>query len=132
MYDIQVIKKVVAAIKFKFDLKQAEMAKEMGVNKTYFSSVINGNEIISELFLDKLCTAFGVNKDYIAKGEGEIFSSPSIIQKNEKGDNINGHSVKVEQQNNVEKLIDTIKECHELLRKKDEQIDRLLTLLENK
>lgn len=132
MIDNQVIKKVISAIKFKFEYKQADIAKKMGVNNTYFSSVINGRETISEVFLDKLCSAFSINKAYITKGEGDIFLSPSIVQNNKNGDNINGHSVKVEGKTETEKFLDAIKECHELLRKKDEQIDRLLTLLEKK
>ncbi len=82
--------------------------------------------------LEYILTAFpNLNKVWLLTGEGEMLN-PSVIQNNQNGHNINGHSVKVEQKTDIEKMLDTIKECHELLRKKDEQIDRLLTLLERK
>lgn len=82
--------------------------------------------------LEYILTAFpNLNKVWLLTGEGEMLN-PSVIQNNQNGHNINGHSVKVEQKTDIEKMHDTIKECHELLRKKDEQIDRLLTLLERK
>ena len=73
MADIQILKKAISAIKFKFDLKQADIASKMGVNKTYLSSVVNGNEILSELFLDKLVSAFSVSRDFLNTGQGEVF-----------------------------------------------------------
>lgn len=73
MADIQILKKAISAIKFKFDLKQADIASRMGVNKTYLSSVVNGNEILSELFLDKLVSAFSVSRDFLNTGQGEVF-----------------------------------------------------------
>lgn len=54
---------------------------------------------------------------------------PSIFQNNQNGDNINGQSVTVNK-TETDKLLEALNACHELLRKKDEQIDRLLTLLE--
>lgn len=82
--------------------------------------------------LEYILSAFpNLNKVWLLTGEGNMLN-PSIVQNNQNGDNINGQSVKVENKTDAEKLLDTIKECHELLKKKDEQIDRLLTLLENK
>lgn len=82
--------------------------------------------------LECILSAFpNLNKVWLLTGEGNMLN-PSIIQNNQNGDNINGNSVRIEQKTDIEKLLDTIKECHELLRKKDEQIDRLLTLLEKK
>lgn len=81
MTDNQILKKVIAAIKFKFNLKQAEIASKMGVNNSYFSSVINGKEILSELFLDKLSSAFFVSREYLGTGEGNIFLDESSENK---------------------------------------------------
>lgn len=131
MPENQVLKKVIAAIKYEFNLKQVDVAAKIGVNETYLSNVINGKSPLSEVFLGKLCSAFPVNKDYISSGLGEIFLSKSVIQTNENGDNINGQSVTVNK-TETDKLLDALNTCHELLRKKDEQIDRLLTLLEKK
>lgn len=75
MIDIQSLKKIISAIKFKFDFRQSDIAEKMGVNKTYLSSVINGNEILSELFLDKLVSAFSVSREYLNTGQGEVFEA---------------------------------------------------------
>ena len=71
-----------------------------------------------------------LNRVWLLTGEGEMLN-PSIIQNNRNGDNNYGHSVKVEKTTDIDKLLNTISDCHSLLQKKDEQIDRLLTLLEN-
>lgn len=69
----QRLKNVVAAIKYKYGLKQAEIAERMGVKNTYLSDVINGRSPLSELFSDKLITAFSISKVYLSSGEGEVF-----------------------------------------------------------
>lgn len=69
----QRLKNVVAAIKYKHGLKQAEIADRMGIKNTYLSDVINGRSPLSELFSDKLITAFSISKIYLLSGEGEVF-----------------------------------------------------------
>ena len=69
----QRLKNVVAAIKYKHGLKQSEIADKMGIKNTYLSDVINGRSPLSELFSDKLTTAFSVSKVYLSNGEGEVF-----------------------------------------------------------
>ena len=64
-----------------------------------------------------------INACWILTGEGEMLNN-HITQTNQNGDNINGHNVTV----NKTEVVQLI----ELLKKKDEQIDRLLTLLEKK
>lgn len=52
-----------------------------------------------------------------------------VIQNNESGDNINGHSVTV---NKTEKdYLEIIKKQSDQLSKSQEQIDRLLSIIEN-
>ncbi|MBW9276671.1 helix-turn-helix domain-containing protein [Bacteroides fragilis] len=97
-----------------------------------FYDIKSGKHGISKDLAERIKAKYlNINISWLLGGEGEM-TTPSVIQNNENGNNINGHSVKVEQKTDIEKLLDTIKECHELLRKKDEQIDRLLTLLEKK
>ena len=49
----------------------------------------------------------------------------TVVQNNQNGNNIHGNTVNYQGENSTEKLI-------EMLKKKDEQIDRLLSLLEMK
>lgn len=70
-----------------------------------------------------------LNKDWLLTGEGKMLN-PSVIQNNQNGDNIQGQSVTV---NKTETdYIAIIKMQSEQLSKSQEQIDRLLTLLENR
>lgn len=110
-----------------------KLAAAIGIKSPQtFYDIKSGKHGISKDLADKIKAKYlNLNMSWLLSGEGEMIT-PSVIQNNQNGDNINGHSVNVEQKTEIEKFLDTIKECHELLRKKDEQIDRLLTLLEKK
>lgn len=110
-----------------------KLAAAIGIKSPQtFYDIKSGKHGISKDLAERIKAKYlNINISWLLSGEGEM-TTPSVIQNNENGNNINGHSVKVEHKTDIEKLLDTIKECHELLRKKDEQIDRLLTLLENK
>ena len=70
-----------------------------------------------------------LNSNWLLTGEGEMLN-PSVVQNNQNGDNIHGQSVTV---NKTETdYIAIIKMQSEQLSKSQEQIDRLLTLLERK
>lgn len=70
-----------------------------------------------------------LNSNWLLTGEGEMLN-PSFVQNNQNGDNIHGQSVTV---NKTETdYIAIIKMQSEQLSKSQEQIDRLLTLLERK
>lgn len=110
-----------------------KLAAEIGIKSPQtFYDIKSGKHGISKDLADKIKAKYlNINMSWLLSGEGEMIT-PSVIQNNQNGDNINGHSVNVEQKTEIEKFLDTIKECHELLRKKDEQIDRLLSLLEKR
>lgn len=69
----QTLKSVISAIKYKYGLKQAEIAEKIGIKNTYLSDLINGRSPLSELFSDKLCAAFLVRKEYLLSEEGSVF-----------------------------------------------------------
>lgn len=110
-----------------------KLAAAIGIKSPQtFYDIKSGKHGISKDLADKIKAKYlNINMSWLLSGEGEMIP-PSVIQNNQNGDNINGHSVNVEQKTEIEKFLDTIKECHELLRKKDEQIDRLLSLLEKR
>ena len=70
-----------------------------------------------------------LNTDWLITGEGEMLR-PSVVQNNQSGDNINGNSVNISK-SETEKLLEVINSFNEIIRKKDEQINRLLTIIEN-
>ena len=57
-----------------------------------------------------------LDRVWLLTGEGEMLN-PSIIQNNRNGDNNYGHSVKVEKTTDIDKLLNTISDCHSLLQK---------------
>lgn len=106
----------------------AEFERICGLSNGYVGKIRNA---IGRKKLEDILSAFpDINRVWLLTGEGEMLN-PSIIQNNRNGDNNYGHSVKVEKTTDIDKLLNTISDCHSLLQKKDEQIDRLLTLLEN-
>lgn len=78
--------------------------------------------------LNNVLTMFPeLNREWLLYGEGDMLNPP-IIQNNQNGDNIQGHSVTV---NKTEKdYLDIIKAQSEQISKSQEQIDRLLSIIE--
>lgn len=91
----------------------------------YVSSMRKG---FGEDKLNNVLTMFPeLNRDWLVYGEGEMLN-PQVIQNNQHGDNIHGHSVTV---NKTEKdYLEIIKTQAEQLSKSQEQIDRLLSIIE--
>lgn len=104
--------------------KKADMAEFLGYASPHFSSVINGKLKLSENFMNLISDKLNINPEWILTGEGERFITDKVVQNNQNGDNINGHSVTVNK-TETDSFI-------ELLKKKDEQIDRLLATIEKK
>lgn len=91
----------------------------------YVSSMRKG---FGEDKLNNVLTMFPeLNRDWLVYGEGEMLN-PQVIQNNQHGDNIHGHSVTV---NKTEKdYLEIIRTQAEQLSKSQEQIDRLLSIIE--
>ena len=102
--------------------KKADMAEYLGYKSPYFSRIINGKEKMSDSFLKTISEKLHINIQWITTGEGDMTSENRVVQQNQSGDNINGHSVTVNK-TETDSFI-------ELLKKKDEQIDRLLSIIE--
>ena len=112
------------------------LLETLGISKAEFerkSSLSNGylNNFKGSLGADKLegiLKAYPeINMTWLLTGEGEMLKS-SVIQQNQNGDNIHGESVTVHK-SETDKLLETIAACHEIIKKKDEQIDKLLSML---
>ena len=103
------------------NITQVQVANMTGVDQPYVAALLNNKKKFGKKAAQKWGDIFGISPSWLLTGEGEMMK-PSVFQNNQNGDN----------KSETDKFIDTIKECHELLRKKDEQIDRLLTLLEKK
>ena len=103
-------------------INKSEFGRIIGVSNAYISSM---RKSIQPDKAEKIASSFpDLNISWLMTGEGEMLIS-GVVQNNQNGSNIHGHTVNYQSENSTEKLID-------MLKKKDEQIDRLLTLLENK
>ena len=61
-------------IRDSFGLTQKEFCKGIYVSQTYYSNIENGNKKINDRVIALICSQYGVNKQYLLNGTGEIFS----------------------------------------------------------
>lgn len=108
---------------------QADFASKIGVARSQFSEILSGKRKITEKLVNKIHDLYpSLNKEWLTTGEGEMLIG--VFQNNENGDNINGHSVTINKQEGD--YIDIIKSLTTQLTKSQEQMDRLITIIENK
>lgn len=79
-------------------IKEGANRKNLGTNKniadflgygaSYFSSLINGNESLSDKFLSHVCDKLDINRDYIKTGSGSVLRN-SVSQTNSVSGNNN-------------------------------------------
>jgi transcriptional regulator with XRE-family HTH domain len=55
-------------------LTQKDFSKNIYVSQTYYSNVENGNKKINDRIIALICSQYGVNKEYLLNGTGEVFS----------------------------------------------------------
>lgn len=77
-----------------------------------------------------------LNRIWLLSGEGQMLN-PSVVQNNENGDNIHGQSITVNKTESdyisiIKMQAEQLSKSQMQISKSQEQIDRLLTLLENK
>lgn len=97
-----------------------------GLSNGYVSSMRKG--FGGEKLNNVLRSFPDLNREWLLYGEGEMLNR-NIIQQNQNGDNIHGNNVTIEK---TEKdYLEIIKSQAEQLSKSQEQIDRLLSIIEN-
>ena len=120
------------------------LADLLGYTKSSFSQIVNGKVPLSDKFIKNLCALDeNINDVWIKTGDGGLFKNDKNISQKVYGDNnqVAGRDINLSSQD-VGKLVDTVSKqqatISELLleqmkanNKRDEQIDRLLSLLEN-
>lgn len=116
--------RVYAFIEFK-GISVKKFEELCSLSNGYVSSMRKG---FGEDKLNNVLTMFPeLSRDWLIYGEGEMLN-PQVVQSNQHGDNIHGHSVTV---NKTEKdYLEIIKTQAEQLSKSQQQIDRLLSIIE--
>lgn len=71
------IKEAVNYLKFQKGFKtQKAIANELGYKATNFSSALNGDErYLTDNFVEKFCSTFNINKNWLQTGEGKMLKS---------------------------------------------------------
>ena len=115
----------------------AQIAVECGMSKQYFTDLKKDKSNVSLSFLDDFCTKYPVSKAYLIDGNGEPLTINSPVNWNSNiANNIGGNN----NQNSgfvIEALTQQlqekdrqIQEQQKIAAKSQEQIDRLLTIIE--
>lgn len=114
---------------------ERDLSERLGYTKSSFSQIVNGKVPLSEKFVGKLCSLDkNLNPVWILRGEGDIFLSSCMNGENRgDGNNIIGDNNNWKNVNTDEALcraLDEIGEQRKLVAKAQEQIDKLISLLE--
>lgn len=92
--------------------------------------MIKGNYPVSEKFSDKLREVFDVNPDYLNGISDTIWQNPSIQQAGSNSIQMHGNGNNFNCSHTLEKAMDEIAAQRKLVAKSQEQIDRLLGIIE--
>jgi transcriptional regulator with XRE-family HTH domain len=108
---------------------QEQLAEALGVSQAYVNALLCGKKAFGKKAAQKWNEKYGISASWLLTGEGEMMSRP-VSQYNQNGDNVCGENVAVENGRSSKDYLAIIKQQAEQLSKSQEQIDRLLTLIE--
>ena len=116
---------------------ERELAERLGYTKSSFSQIVNGKVPMSDKFVNKLCSLDeNLNSVWILTGEGEMFTGNCLNGEMTVNDNLittdNDNQGNGGTDSALSKAIDEIGEQRKLVAKAQEQIDRLISLLERR
>lgn len=123
--DKNAIREWIETIKYKKRMTQQDIAKELGVSKTYLSDVITGRSPYSDKLKQRLSELYS---DCIV--DSPIMYGGNVEQANVMGDNIK-NATDMAMQSELSKMIDLLASKELSLQKAQEHIDRLLTIIDN-
>ena len=102
-------------------LSQTDVAKMLGTTPQYISALFSGRKNVGKKQAVKFEELFGLSASWLLTGKGNMLTTP--VHAEEGSVQVMGNASNV----NAGKTIDSLVE---LLKRKDEQIDRLIRLLE--
>ena len=119
--------------------KQQDIAKKMQSDKSNVSRALSGDEkYLTDNFIKRFNAAFGnrFNIEWLIKGEGEMLrptqnvsdvSGSTVVGTNISG---NGNNISNNDTSNIAGMIELQKGYQDMMKKSQEQIDRLLVVIE--
>ena len=118
---------------------QADFATAIGINATNLSTALKGDKrYLNEKLIGKIAKAFpAINPAWLLTGEGEMLRTPAVTQTvvGDGNTQVQGSGNTVAPSNSaleraLERALDELKGCHAMLQKSQQQIDRLLGIVE--
>lgn len=115
---------------------QADFASKIGIARSQLSEILSGKRKVTESLVNKIHSSYPyLNKEWLTNGEGEMMIG--VIQNNENGDNINGHSVTINKTEGdylelIKSLTAQLAVSQQQVSVSQEQMNRLITIIENK
>lgn len=100
-------------------LTQQSIAERLNVSQSYVGMLMSGSKAFGKNAAQTWADTFGLLAAWLLTGEGSI--TGEVVLNNQSGDNFQGNGMTVHHENRC--LLDQLK-------KKDEQIDRLLRIIE--
>ena len=95
-------------------ITQEEIAAQLGVSQSYVNALLNDKKAFGKKQAQKWNELFGLSVNWLLTGEGNITNN-GIVQNNQSGDNIQGHSVTVNK---------TEKDYLEIIKRQSEQYSK--------
>ena len=113
-------------------ISQQDFASAMECGQSFISQIENGKDRMPDTWIDKIANIYNVTniEEYIIPDnilENQVYYDGD--QSNINGDNINGNNVTVNK-SNTDKLLDLLASKESALIKAQEQIDKLLVIIE--
>lgn len=123
--------KVVKEYKKKNGMTQLEVGALLGYNNQgSFSQVLNGHIRLTEKAVKKMSDLSGVPLSYFyPSDQSNVITGNNNIQHAERFENSNGNTI-IKGSEDMKKILDRLDLLHEQIKTKDEQIDRLITVIE--
>lgn len=115
---------------------QADFASKIGIARSQLSEILSEKRKVTESLVNKIHSSYPyLNKEWLTNGEGEMMIG--VIQNNENGDNINGHSVTINKTEGdylelIKSLTAQLAVSQQQVSVSQEQMNRLITIIENK
>lgn len=115
---------------------QADFALKIGIARSQLSEILSGKRKVTESLVNKIHNLYPhLNKEWLINGDGEM--KVGVIQNNENGDNINGHSVTINKTEGdyleiIKSLTAQLAVSQQQASISQEQMNRLITIIENK
>lgn len=69
------VNKRIGEVIIALELSQAKFAQRLGVSRSGITKIVNGNNVVTEQMKASIVSIFGVSRNWLDTGEGDMFSA---------------------------------------------------------